>query len=157
MKRIRTLFLVSAVLPALAVSARERPEMMWGVSYNYGTEYRHHGVGVKWDVHVSGPLLIGPELIYFPKRDSVSMLSMSVNARYIYALNRRVDVYPLVGVNYSHWGYDGRPNASRWGVNIGGGVDLNVGKDWMVFGEARLQAVSRESQAVFSLGLRRRF
>jgi len=71
-------------------------------------------------------------------------------------LASRIQLYPFAGVSYSHWGYDG-PNISRWGANLGAGLDLYLGNRWSLIGEFRFMLVKQETQAITTVGIKRLF
>lgn len=52
---------------------------------------------------------------------------------------------------------DDSDNECRFGMNIGGGVDFAIARNWMMNFEFRYQLVSDFDQAVFNLGFAYRF
>lgn len=155
--RMKRFFLLLAVFAcAVSVQAIQRPPLAVGFTYNYATEYKQHGLGVKLQAPLGRHLRIEPEIIYFNENHDVTTLHLNVNVHYLLPMSSRLNIYPFAGVGYSHWGYVG-PNANRWGVNLGGGIDYDLGRRWGFMGELRVNAVSRETQIIPTLGVKYQF
>lgn len=151
----RHIALMSLCLMApLLLSAR--PPMGIAGTYNFATEYQQHGVGAKLCLDVYGPWRLEPEIIYFAQYMDVTTLQLNANVHYVMPMTSRLFLYPFAGVSYSHWGYVG-PDHSRWGVNLGGGAELALGRQWSVIGEFRFMLVKQETQAIPTLGIKRLF
>ena len=127
-----------------------------GAGYYNATEYKQHGGGIKLQVTAISNFRLEPEIIYFAQHDDVSTLHLNFNVQYVKTLVKGFNLYPFVGPSYSHWGYDGKPNASRWGLNVGCGAELDVINPISIFAETRLQFVSHESQPIFAIGVKYR-
>ena len=148
-----------AVLTALWCStahAKIPIKMALGAAYYNAMEYQQHGGGVKLQVNVIKNFRLEPEIIYFAQHKDVSTLNLNLNLQYVRTLIKGINLYPFAGASYSHWGYDGEPNASRWGLNLGCGAELDVIKPISIFAETRLQFVSHESQPIFAVGVKYR-
>lgn len=128
--------------------------MAVGAAYYHATEFGQHGGGVKLQLNTLFNLRLEPEIIYFAQHKDVSTLHLNLNVQYVKSLIKGFNLYPFIGPSYSHWGYDGEPNASRWGFNLGCGAELDVIKPFSIFAETRLQFVSHESQPIFTIGLK---
>lgn len=131
-------------------------KMALGAAYYHATEYNQHGGGLKLQVNTIANLRVEPEIIYFAQHKDVSALNVNLNVQYVKTLAKGMHLYPFAGPSYSHWGYDGQPNASRWGANIGCGAELDLIKSFTIFAETRLQFVSHETQPIFAIGLKYR-
>lgn len=142
------------LMAALQLDAR--PPMGIAATYNFASEYQQHGIGAKLSLDVFGPWRLEPEMIYFAQNDDVTTLQLNVNVHYVMPITSRFFLYPFAGVTYSHWGYVG-PDHSRWGMNLGGGAEFNLGRRWSVIGEFRFMLVSQETQAITTFGIKRLF
>lgn len=154
MKRLALLLLVSAAM--LVAGAVERPPLAIGFTYNHATEYSHNGFGVKLQGRVSNRLRFEPEMIYTFENKDVTTLHLNLNVHYLLLMSQRFNIYPYAGLSYSHWGYVG-PNVNRWGLNLGAGLEYDLGRRWGVLGELRLQAIKSETQLITTLGLKYSF
>lgn len=154
MKRLALLLVAS--LAMLCAGAVERPPLAIGFTYNYATEYKQSGFGLKLQGRVGHHLRIEPEMIYMFENKDVTTLHLNLNVHYVMPMASRLNIYPFAGLGYSHWGYVG-PNSNRWGLNLGAGVEYNLGRNWEFLGELRLQAVKSETQVLTTLGLKYNF
>ncbi len=150
---VTALLMVEALL--LAAQTTRQP-MAVGMTYNYATEYGQHGIGAKLQLGIDNHWRIEPELIYFAQRRQVTTLQLNANVHYVRHIAGPLSLYPFVGVTYSHWGYQG-PDRSRWGANLGAGLEVNLGRRWVAVGEARFMLIKQETQAVTTLGLKHLF
>ena len=155
-RSVTHIIVVAAAIACCWLTTSARPPLALGVTYNYATEYGQHGIGAKLQLPLGHHWRVSPELIYFAKRRDVTSLHINVNVEHLLPVMSHVQVYPFAGISYSHWGYTG-PNASRWGANLGAGLEISLGRSWAALGEARLMLVSRETQVVTSLGIKHLF
>lgn len=142
--------LLALALPVIAAARQPRAVAL---TYDYATEYRQHGLSAKLQLGVDSHWRIEPELIYFAEKREVTSLMMDLNLQYVQPIVSQLSLYPFAGVSYSHWGYEG-PNKSRWGANLGAGLELGLGRNWMAVGELRYLLVSNETEAVATVGLK---
>lgn len=155
MKRFALLLLL-AISTSIASTAIERPPLAVAFTYDYATEYRQHGFGIKLQARAGNHFRLETELIYCNQNRDATTLHLNMNLHYIMPVSSRFNIYPFAGVGYSHWGYVG-PNANRWGLNLGAGIEYDLGKRWGVLAEMRLQAVKKETQLLYTLGIKRSF
>ena len=148
--------LLIAIVASLTATAIERPPLALGLTYNHATEYGQHALGVKLQSRLGQHFRLEPELIYCNERKEVTTLHLNVNVHYVMPMATRLNIYPFAGVGYSHWGYVG-PNANRWGVNLGAGIEYYLGRRWGALTELRLHGVKHETQTLFTLGLKYNF
>lgn len=156
-KRLATLLLIACcAVPGMHAIEFKRPPMAVGLTYDYASEYHQHGFGVKLQVPVAKHLRFEPEMIYCNENREVTTLHLNFNAHYLLPIDSHLTVYPMAGISYSHWGYVG-PNANRWGLNLGGGIEYPISHRWGILGELRLHAVKQETQVVSTLGIKYNF
>ncbi len=153
MKRLSIILV--ALCATLMASAVELP-MAVGVTHNYASEYNQHGLGVKLQAGLPHNLRLEPELIYSFERKDVSTLHVNLNLHYVVPVASSFNLYPFVGLSYSHWNYIG-PDDDHVGVNLGAGLEYDLGNDWSILGELRYQAIRSESQAITSIGVKYNF
>ena len=140
----------------MAQHHHQRQHNALGLSYDFATEYRQHGLGMKFQVGIDSHWRIEPEIIYFFQSRNVTTLHLNANVQYAMPVVSTLQIYPFMGLSYSHWGYDG-PNANRWGANLGAGVEVGLSDNWTAFAEFRFMLVPKETQAISAIGLKRRF
>lgn len=120
-----------------------------GAMLAYGTEIENPGIGVNAEFGVMEKLSISPSFIYyFPKEESgisINWWEINANANY-YFLQGNTDVYGLAGLNYSSVKVEFPENSffsgasasdGRFGLNIGGGANFNLGGAITPFAELK--------------------
>ncbi|MCQ2289531.1 MAG: porin family protein [Muribaculaceae bacterium] len=155
MKKLQATIIAAAGM-TLNMTAIERPQLELGATYNYSTEYKQSGVGVKLQAPVGRHFRVEPEIIYSNQHHDVTTLHLNLNVHYVMPMTQHMNVYPIAGVSYSHWGYVG-PNANRWGANLGAGIEHSLGKKLSALAELRMQAVKQETQIITSIGVKYKF
>lgn len=139
-----------------------------GAMLAYGTEIKNPGIGVNAEFGVMEKLSISPSFIYyFPKDESgvkINWWEINANANY-YFLQGNTDVYGLAGLNYSSikvdldipdnpfFDVDGSASDGRFGLNIGGGANFNIGSAIMPFAELKYVIIDG-GQLVISGGVK---
>lgn len=151
-KRLVTLLLI-AVTTIVAAYAIERPPLAVGFTYDYAFKHQQHGFGLKLQTRVFKSFRLEPEFIYCNEHKDVTTLHLNLNLHNVRPITPRLNLYPFMGLAYSHWGYVG-PNANRWGVNLGAGLEYYLGRNWSALTELRLHGVKRETQLIYTLGLK---
>ena len=157
MKPLR--FVLLAAVTAFVVNAVEAAPplpMAFAATYNWSVKDHQHGFGLKLPTDLGHRLRLEPEFVYFAAHDDVTALHLNVNLHWRVPLFNAFGVYPLLGLSYSHWGYEG-PNASRWGANVGCGAEYRFARRLSALTEVRLLLVSRESQPIYTFGLNYHF
>ena len=136
-----------------------------GFGLSYGTEIETLGFGVKYQYNLTNPLRIEPSFNYFFENDNVSMLDLNVNFHYLCPIANNVKIYPLAGVTFTNWMWDGGEiwgvdfddNETRFGVNLGAGLEFNLSHNWTMNMEFKYQLVDDFDQGVFNIGAAYRF
>ncbi|MBP3737559.1 MAG: outer membrane beta-barrel protein [Muribaculaceae bacterium] len=156
MKHRLHILIVMVVGIALHLQAAPPVPLALGVTYNRATKHHQNGWGMKLQADLGSRLRLEPELMYFAEHHQVTTLNLSLNLHWRIPLFDHFGIYPLAGLNYSHWGYEG-PNASRLGMNVGCGAEYRFMRALSGFTEVRMQLVSHESQPIFTFGLKYHF
>lgn len=137
-----------------------------GVNASYATDFNGLGLGVK--VNHEFPKHFRAELSsdYFFKHDYVSFWDLNANLHYLFPVGHNITVYPLGGLTLANYhvsipapmgGADITENSTHFGVNIGGGAQYDINKDWSVNAEMKYRIISDYDQAVFTIGIAHRF
>lgn len=180
---MKKLFLVLCVaLIGMGSAFAQKGEQRVGLNLNYGTEISNVGLGAKYQYGITDAIRLEGSFDYFFKKDGLGMWDINVNAHYLFPVAEKFKVYPLVGLTYSHWKMDGidygsefegmspedkeewgitdleeSSSASKFGVNLGAGVQYDVNETWAVNFEVKYQLISDYNQAVFGLGVAYKF
>lgn len=134
-----------------------------GGSFSYGTEVGSLAVGAKYQYYVTNEIRLEPSIDYFFENDGLDMFDINANVHYLFPVATNVTVYPLAGFTFTRWHQDLDLNiggigdlsasASRFGVNLGAGVELALDKNWSMNFELKYQLISDLDQAVFNIGV----
>lgn len=119
------------------------------------------GLGGVGEFAVMDKLTISPQLIfYFPEDKGpydVKFFELNVNANYYFYNHDILEFYGLGGLNYSRVkvDYDGGGDSSdgEIGLNLGAGLNFEIGKNFIPFTELRL-TIGEYDQFVFNAGLK---
>ena len=156
MRKLLFVILLLAFMGQQATAASTPVPIAFGVGYFRAVKNSQHGWAAKVQADLGQHLRLEPEMMYFAEHKDVTTLDINLNLHWRLKLFDSFGIYPLVGINYSHWGYEG-PNASRWGANLGCGAEYRFSRRISVFTEARLQFVSHETQPLIGAGLKYHF
>ena len=152
----RHIVLVLFATLVLHVAAGDR--MAVGATYNFAWGHNQSGFGLKFDCNLIHQIRLEPELIYSSEHDDITTLHLNVNLHYLVPLIDRLTLFPIAGLSYSRWGYQTpADDGSRWGANVGAGLEIDLGRQWVVVAEHRYQLVRRETQGLSGIGLKYRF
>ena len=167
MKRI--LLMMTMVLTMLMANAQSG-EWAVGGQVVYGTKAETAGIGLHVKHCFTDALRANLSSNYYFKHHGVNAFDVNLEANYLFGLGEKVRVYPLAGVVLGIWhadgvnvsyggmelGVDGQTD-TKFGANLGGGIDFLLGEHWGLNAEAKYQIISHASQAVFAIGASYRF
>ncbi len=145
-------FLASVVLCLLAAHSVSAQKI--GGFLAYGSEIESLGIGVNGEFNVAQKLTISPSFVfYFPNND-VTWLELNGNLNY-YLLREGIDFYGLAGLNLAILSYasnspyyEGGSN-SEIGLNLGFGVNFDVGQSFKPFAEMKYTISDFDQLGIF--------
>lgn len=120
-------------------SAQAQEETRIGAFLAYGTEIENIGIGANAEFPIIENLTISPSLIYYLPKEEYGMkmnwFEVNANANYYFVSQDNMSVYALGGLNYSSvkvsfddaWLGSYSSSDGRFGLNLGGGVNFNLG------------------------------
>jgi hypothetical protein len=119
------------------------------------------GLGGVGEFAVMEKLTIAPQLIfYFPEERGnvdVNVFELNINANYYFYNHDIFEFYGLGGLNYTRVkvDFDGGGDSSdgEMGLNLGAGINFELGKKFIPFSELRL-TLGEYDQFVFNAGLK---
>lgn len=169
------LILLCVALVSLGASA-QKGEQNVGAHLLYGTDIGNIGVGAKYQYNVTDNIRLEGVGDYYLKTDGVTMFDLNVNGHYLFPINDKVTLYPLVGLNFTHWkqdegGVDYDDNDyekysddgdsddswslsdSSIGLNLGGGVQYTLTDKVRIGAELKYQTISGFNTIVIGVGV----
>lgn len=135
------LFSVAAILtiPSFNIKAADgHHEKTLGILAGYDTRNNSGAAGIFFQYEAKRWLRIAPDLTYVTRRKGADALSLNLNLHFPVGLASRVNVYPLAGVSYTSWNFhshglgslpdgdDVTERLNKFGLNLGGGLELKV-------------------------------
>jgi outer membrane protein X len=168
-KRV-ALLAVFATAVAVNGSAQEAGDKAVGlnVAMGMGDGYTNIGFGPKFQYNVTAPIRLEASFTYFLKKDYITMWDANVNAHYLFGLGDKAAFYPLAGlcivntgVSYSvdlgeYGSVGGSASESRFGANLGAGLDYKLSDQLIANVEAKYKIVEG-GRFVVSVGLAYKF
>lgn len=139
----------------------QQGKQAFGGSISYGTEIESVGIGAKYQYNITRAIRLEPSMNYFFENDGLSMFDINANVHYLVPIASNARLYPLFGFTYTNWnldlgkvdGYDIDGSKSKFGVNLGAGMDFDLASNWTMNIEIKYQLISDFDQAVFNLGV----
>ena len=138
-------------------NANAQEDIKIGAFLTYDTEIENVGFGLNAEFPIMGKLTIAPSFIYYlPKEESfvkVNWFEVNANVNYYFLDEEKMSVYGIGGLSYSSvkvsfeddnlfgrfGGLVGDASTSdgRFGLNIGGGINLKVSNKIESFAELK--------------------
>ena len=130
-----------------------------GVHLSYGTEIESFGIGLKYQYNITDNIRLEPSMNYFFENNGIDQFDINANAHYLFPMASNVRVYPLAGLTFARWSFPqligGKfsNDATRLGINIGGGAEMDITDKLMLNFELKYQFVNDFDQAIFNFGI----
>ncbi|MCL2413927.1 MAG: porin family protein [Bacteroidales bacterium] len=169
MKNLVKVAIIAIALSTSFAANAQQGQMAAGANlFIGGSNETFFGLGVKFQYNVTDPIrLEGSFLWFFPKTETVpgfpplipsqdvsrNIWDLSVNAHYLFPISgTQLTIYPLAGLGwFGARSSIGGTNigASRFGFNLGGGVDFPITETIILNFEARYKLVSNWDNPYF--------
>lgn len=123
-KKSTILMGLAMIVGSFCASAQEKGDMAAGINLGVGPclekgiSVTNFGIGAKFQYSVLKPLRLEAAFDYGFKSKGMDVMTVGVNAHYIFKISDKFGVYPLVGVGYARLG----------GSAYGDSSDLDI--DW---------------------------
>ena len=130
-----------------------------GVHLSYGTEIESFGIGVKYQYNITDNIRLEPSMNYSFENNGVDQFDINANAHYLFPMASNVRIYPLAGLTFARWSFPqligGKfsNDATRLGINFGGGAEMDITDKLMLNFELKYQFVNDFDQAIFNFGI----
>lgn len=107
-------------------SAQSKGAMTLGLSGGYAGKNNGGYASLFFMYQFARHVRIAPEIAYVFRNEGKSAFTMDIDMQFPWAMTRGVNVYPLAGVAFNNWTFEGGGNATRVGLDLGGGFDINM-------------------------------
>ena len=135
-QRMKKLGVVLAFMVCMMAAVDSSAQKI-GVMLGYGTEVEELGIGVNGEFNINDKVSISPSFIYWFPKDPLSWWEFNANANYYFTTAGSADFYGLAGINLFGFNVEGGDGESEVGLNLGAGVNFNIGKNWEPFTELK--------------------
>jgi outer membrane protein X len=130
-----------------------------GVHLSYGTEIESFGIGIKYQYNITDNIRLEPSMNYFFENNGIDQFDINANAHYLFPMASNVRIYPLAGLTFARWSFPqligGKfsNDATRLGINFGGGAEMDITDKLMLNFELKYQFVNDFDQTIFNFGI----
>jgi outer membrane protein X len=140
MKNLFTILFVGIFLLALPNLTQAQFAARGGLSY--GTEAEHIAIHLGGEYEITEDITGAATFNYYLTGDDYNYWGLNFDGHYIFEQDSGLELYPLAGLNFSHWGFDsGIPgldfSETKLGLNVGGGVRYPVSDQISLIGEVK--------------------
>lgn len=119
-----TLLLISMLI--FSAQGDNHGDMTLGLGGGYTTA-NHSGYSKLWFRYTfSDHVRIAPETAYVFKHEGLTAFEIDVDMQFPFAVAPGVQLYPLTGVAFNNWNAPNSDTYSRFGADLGGGIDLKL-------------------------------
>ncbi len=156
---------------SIELNAQIRNKLNIGVGLDFGTEVDEGGLDVRVGYFLTKQLNLVIDINYFFVDDEVFIkdrywneYNLNVHYYFDYNFNEKlVSFYGLAGFNLSTLGFkyskhptfgDSESKESNLGLNLGGGVDFNLTKNFKPFIEAKYLLIDEIDQVEIAFGIK---
>jgi opacity protein-like surface antigen len=154
--RMKKLLLLLVLFVSFAANAQtHQGESAFGFNMGYGFDSKNAVLGIDYRYGLTDEVRLTPSLSYFVKNNGRSACAIDLNAQYVFLLSDMVGFYPLAGLDLSFWKHpagEGTLTDTRFGVNLGMGLELYATQNVTVGIEAKYTIIKDFDQAI--LGVR---
>ncbi len=141
---------ICVALFSMTAQAQEKGDFAVGVhagprilSVDFGTLGKENvtqfSIGAFGQYNFNDHFRIELEATYHPKTKGMTDFELGANLHYIFHLTDEFKLYPLVGYGIDFTSNDDDSSKTDGGLQIGGGMQYNLGTNWFISAEYKFQ------------------
>ena len=157
MKSIRNslsgLLLLLAFLVPLCAHAGDRGRMSLGLAAGYASYNDGGYLTVNYQYSFADHFRIAPDLGYVFRNEGKSAFILDVDMHFPFRVAKGFALYPLAGLTLNNWDYKYDGHATRFGGNIGAGMELNITNYFKISLQGKYSFMKDTGGAFVGLGL----
>lgn len=102
----KTLIVMCMAIAGLCASAQEKGDMAAGLNLGVapclesGASVTNFGIGAKFQYNITNPIRLEAAFDYGFKNNGIDVMTIGVNAHYLFNISEKFNVYPLIGLGY---------------------------------------------------------
>lgn len=81
-------------------------------------------VDVNFQYSSSNHFRLAPDIGFVFKNNDKTGFLIDIDTQYPFKISKGINIYPLAGLAFNNWSYDGGGNETGVGLNLGGGLDF---------------------------------
>lgn len=127
--------LLALAAPSAALAEGHRGEKTISLLAGYAHYNRSGMAGVEFTYRFSEHFRLAPGVDYVFRHNGMDALQITLDCHIPFSLPHRMEIYPLVGVNFTGWnnhlkaiGGDVTTRVNRFGLNVGAGWGICLGE-----------------------------
>ncbi len=168
--KMKKIIMMCVMAVTMFMANAESGEWAVGGQVVYGSKAETAGIGLHVKNCLTDAFRASLSSNYYFKHDGVNAFDVNLEANYLFNVGEKVRLYPLAGVCLGIWHVDGvhanvagyevgtdSRTDSKFGGNVGGGIDFLLGNHWGLNAEVKYQIISHASQVVLGVGASYRF
>lgn len=161
MQRRSLLLVFLGIFTVQAALAQFEGTVGAGLHLGYGAEINSLGAGAHIHYYHTNEVRFAPSFTYFLERKGTGMWMVDADAHYILPVSVTASLYPIGGLHYSRWTFNAtgegeaiipKRTDNRLGINLGLGVQHDIGYRVRANYELKYQFIRDHSQVLFSAG-----
>ena len=153
-KRVSIVFIALITMNVTAM-AQTKGDMAVGGNLLFGTgsNFTNIGIGGKFFYNITNPIRLAGELVFFTRKDYISMWDLSVYGHYLFPVADKITLYPSVGLGFNGTSYSSPDryhngvlilpatsnSSSDLALSLGGGIDYELSEKLILSGELRFK------------------
>lgn len=157
-KIILTLILALASVASMMAA---KGDFAGAAQFSYASKYEQFAIGAQVQYEILDNLRIATVYNHYFENDDVTADNLNLNLHYLIYPASSVTIYPIAGLAWTNFSTDlvtgGSDDTSKFGANLGCGVEYHITPTVSFFTEELFQAMSDHNQSVTNMGVKLRF
>lgn len=155
MKKLFLILFVACGLSVSSLSAQSTGTFAIGGHLGFGSEIESIGIGAHAQFNIMEFVRVAPSFTLFPGKADLWMFS--ADGHYLLPIAYNFVFYPIAGLNVSGWKFENMDSKTRFGLNVGAGLQYDLSFNLITNLEYRYQAITDYSQSLLTAGIAYRF
>lgn len=154
--KLHRLIIAAAIAAAalLTTAPAHAREMSLGLNAGYASYNDGAYAAINFKIDLAKHVRLAQELGYAFRNEGKSAFLMSVDVDFPFRVAKGFNIYPLCGFTLNSWSYKGHDdNATRAGVDIGGGFDFYVTRNLKLNLQAKYSLMNDTDGAFVGAGI----
>ena len=157
----KVIFTLILALASVASMTAGKGDFAGAVQFSYASKYEQFAIGAQVQYEILNNLRIATVYNHYFENDNVTADNLDLNLHYLIYHTSSVSIYPIAGLAWTNFSTDlptgGSDDTSKFGANLGCGVEYHITPKVSFFTEEIYQMMSDHNQSVTNMGFKLRF